>query len=138
VSLFYERDGIQIHHGDCRDILSQIVPADIVLTSPPYNCGMEYGEHDDTMPMAIYWEFIETAYHRSAVALKAGGYSCWNVPNWIGSREERVFALDEYRSIFDRHLSFTDLIIWDKSPARVRRGGTIRVLPAFVPNTKTS
>lgn len=118
MALFYHRDGIEIHNGDCRDILSQIDPVDAVITSPPYNCGMEYGDHDDTMPMADYWAFIEGAYHAAAVSLKAGGYSCWNVPNWIGSREERVFSLDEYRAIFDRHLSFVDLIIWDKSPAR--------------------
>ena len=35
---FYERDGITIYHGDCRDILPLLEPGsiDLVLTDPPY------------------------------------------------------------------------------------------------------
>lgn len=117
---YYERDGIVLYHADCRNLLATLETGsvDAVVTSPPYNCGMEYGEHDDVMGMLEYWAFIEEAYSAAANLAKPGGFACWNVPNWIGSRESRVFALDEYRPIFDRHLGFTDWIIWDKSPAR--------------------
>lgn len=33
--LYYDKDGIQIYHGDCRDVLPQL-RADVVLTDPPY------------------------------------------------------------------------------------------------------
>ena len=33
---YYERDGITIFHGDCREILPQLEPVDLVLTDPPY------------------------------------------------------------------------------------------------------
>jgi len=38
---YYERDGIQIFHGDCRDILPTLPPVDLVLTDPPYGIGLE-------------------------------------------------------------------------------------------------
>jgi 16S rRNA G966 N2-methylase RsmD len=37
---YYEHAGITIYHGDCREILSGIASADLVLTDPPY--GMNY------------------------------------------------------------------------------------------------
>ena len=39
---YYERDGITIYHGDCRDILPHLPKVDLVLTDPPYNVGRKY------------------------------------------------------------------------------------------------
>ena len=33
---YYERDGITIYHGDCREIVPSLPVADLVLTDPPY------------------------------------------------------------------------------------------------------
>lgn len=33
---YYERDGITIYHGDCRDVLPTLAPVDCVITDPPY------------------------------------------------------------------------------------------------------
>ena len=33
---YYERDGIVIYHGDCRELLPTLGDADLVLTDPPY------------------------------------------------------------------------------------------------------
>ena len=35
---YYDRDGIKIYHGDCREILPH-VKADCVVTDPPYGLG---------------------------------------------------------------------------------------------------
>jgi DNA modification methylase len=40
VTPYYERDGITIYHGDCRDILPTLPPVDLVLTDPPYGVGI--------------------------------------------------------------------------------------------------
>lgn len=37
---YYEQGGITIYHGDCREILPQLGPVDLVLTDPPY--GINY------------------------------------------------------------------------------------------------
>jgi len=33
---YYDHAGITIYHGDCREILPQLEPVDLVLTDPPY------------------------------------------------------------------------------------------------------
>lgn len=33
---YYQRDGITIYHGDCREILPALAPVDVVVTDPPY------------------------------------------------------------------------------------------------------
>lgn len=37
VTPYYERGGITIYHGDCREILTTMERVDCVVTSPPYN-----------------------------------------------------------------------------------------------------
>lgn len=36
VKPYYEENGIQIFHGDCRDVLPSLPRTDLVLTDPPY------------------------------------------------------------------------------------------------------
>ena len=37
---YYERGGITIFHGDCREVLPGLDPVDLVLTDPPYGIGL--------------------------------------------------------------------------------------------------
>ncbi len=41
VKPYYEKDGIVIYHGDCREILPTLEPVDLVLTDPPYDIESE-------------------------------------------------------------------------------------------------
>ena len=36
---YYDHAGIQIYHGDCREIMPGLPPVDLVLTDPPYGIG---------------------------------------------------------------------------------------------------
>lgn len=38
---YYQRDGITIYHGDCREILPGLGAFDLVLTDPPYGVGYD-------------------------------------------------------------------------------------------------
>jgi len=40
---YYDRDGIIIYHGDCRELLPRISRADLLLTDPPYGVGRSQG-----------------------------------------------------------------------------------------------
>lgn len=44
---YYEHAGITIYHGDCREILPTLPKVDLVLTDPPYNVGIKYGQSVD-------------------------------------------------------------------------------------------
>jgi site-specific DNA-methyltransferase (adenine-specific) len=39
VKPYFQDDDVVIYHGDCRDILPTLEPADLVLTDPPYGIG---------------------------------------------------------------------------------------------------
>jgi site-specific DNA-methyltransferase (adenine-specific) len=45
-----------IGHGDCIDGMTQMKAAsvDVVVTSPPYNLGINYGAYDDNKPQSEY------------------------------------------------------------------------------------
>jgi DNA modification methylase len=38
---YYESQGITIYHGDCREILTTLPKADLVLTDPPYGIDFD-------------------------------------------------------------------------------------------------
>ena len=38
---YYEKDGITIYHGDCREILPDLPVFDLALTDPPYGIGRD-------------------------------------------------------------------------------------------------
>lgn len=40
---YYQDDHITIYHGDCREILPELEPVDLVLTDPPYGIKMDKG-----------------------------------------------------------------------------------------------
>lgn len=46
---YYVDNHVCIIHGDCRDVLPGLPKVDLVLTDPPYNVGVDYGEHNDKM-----------------------------------------------------------------------------------------
>lgn len=41
---YYEDNHVRIYHADCRDILPELEPVDLVLTDPPYSFGRQEGE----------------------------------------------------------------------------------------------
>lgn len=48
---YYEESGIVIYHGDCREVLPELEPVDLVLTDPPYGSssswsGGTWGSHE--------------------------------------------------------------------------------------------
>jgi DNA modification methylase len=59
---YYERDGITIYHGDCRDVLPTLGPVDLVLTDPPYGIGWSRGPWNDDVdayPEMMRWLVAE-------------------------------------------------------------------------------
>lgn len=46
---YYQDDAVKIFLGDCREILPQLEPVDLVLTDPPYGIGYPYPSYEDTV-----------------------------------------------------------------------------------------
>jgi len=60
---YYEREGITIYHGDCRDIMRNLdCRVDFVLTDPPYNIGKKYKGYNDKKPKDEFWSLIDQSF----------------------------------------------------------------------------
>ena len=47
IKWYYSDSHVAIAHSDCREILPQLEPVDLVLTDPPYGVDFSYISHDD-------------------------------------------------------------------------------------------
>ena len=61
---YYQDEAVTIYHGDCRDILPELLMVDLVITSPPFNLGNTHhtGNHrhksyDDDIPESEYQQW---------------------------------------------------------------------------------
>jgi len=52
---YYEEDGSVLYHGDCREILPELGPVDLVLTDPPYSSGGMY-RSDRALPTSSKYQ----------------------------------------------------------------------------------
>ena len=57
IPYYDDGNGIQIYHGDCREILPTLEPVDLVLTDPPYNVQLKYVGFVDAMWIDAYRRF---------------------------------------------------------------------------------
>lgn len=60
--------------------LSSVPPINLIVTSPPYNVGIEYDKHVDTMTYAEYLVWCEKWLKRMYDILAEDGRICINIP----------------------------------------------------------
>lgn len=99
-----------LHLGDSREIVPTLASVDAVVTSPPYNCGKEYGAASDDLELPEFRQLLADALFSA----KARVFVV-NVGQYIGSRASRLLFRDVLASITS--LPMVDEVIWDKGPA---------------------
>jgi len=95
---YYQDKWVTIYHGDCREILPQLdVKVDLVLTDPPYNGDIKYGEGtNDSRDWDMYIDWIvgsirlcETICNGPVIYFLShhGLIKCIQVyaPHWVGA-----------------------------------------------------
>ena len=80
ITPYYSRNGIDLYLGDCREILPLLGAVDLVVTSPPYNVGMEYEVKSD---WESYYQFTKEWLGKSLYCLKPGGILAVNLPKEV-------------------------------------------------------
>jgi DNA modification methylase len=82
-----------LYLGDCRDILPELGPVDAVVTDPPYNCGKDYGTHDDDMPRDTYVDWLCTRWallNSNTLVYSPGDRHLWDSPAICGAAGFRL------------------------------------------------
>ena len=99
-----------LYHADCREVLPTLPKVDSVITSPPYNCGKDYGEGGDDKEIEEFKQFLRDTVFAADCRVKVV-----NVGQFIGSRSGRVLFRDVLLACTKEPL--IDEVIWDKGPA---------------------
>lgn len=93
---YYDRNGITLYLGDCREVLPQITEkVDLCLTDPPYGVNINYAAYDDTpenlqqlindtLPMLPRPLVLTTGVKNIWLYPKPDWVLCWFMPNGVG------------------------------------------------------
>lgn len=93
----------KVINGDCIEVMKTL-PDDsvnLVVSSPPYNVGIGYDTHIDTLSMDEYWGFTKEWLAETYRLLKDDGRIAINIPLETNVRERggRVFFVSEFYQI---------------------------------------
>ncbi len=78
---FFDHNHITLHHDNfiTSDVLSP-ESIDLLVTSPPYNVGIEYAEHVDSDDYDQYLQFSHDWLNKAYELMRADGRLCMNIP----------------------------------------------------------
>lgn len=130
---YYDEDGITIYHGDCREILPQLDPVDMIFTDPPYGHNNNDGDlihrreaalgHPprdsdsslDARPIANDGpeanELVRWLFGECKRLLKNGSCCCCGGG---GGGPDPQFA--RWSLWMDDAMAFKQMVVWDKGP----------------------
>jgi site-specific DNA-methyltransferase (adenine-specific) len=78
---YFRADTILIYNADIlRTNCVQEETIDLIITSPPYNVGINYSSHDDTMSYKDYLSFTKEWLAKCYRLIKDDGRFCLNIP----------------------------------------------------------
>jgi site-specific DNA-methyltransferase (adenine-specific) len=72
--------GIKIINGDFLKVDIPENSIDLIVTSPPYNVGIPYNSHDDTISYDDYIKWTERWLNKALKVVKPDGRMCLNIP----------------------------------------------------------
>jgi site-specific DNA-methyltransferase (adenine-specific) len=92
---YYERDGITIYHGDCRDVMPSLSGIGSVITDPPYGAGRDF-ENDAATPV----EFLSEVFSMLFLACRDDAFL---IHDWS---RQRVESIRDFKGMWE----FLDLL----------------------------
>jgi len=99
----------KIINGDCVKVMASLPEScvDLIVTSPPYNVGIEYDTHQDRQSMEDYWKFTKDWLSESYRILKDDGRIAVNIPYEVNVQERggRILFMSEFYMIM-KNLGF--------------------------------
>jgi len=87
---------------------------DLIITSPPYNAGIDYDNYDDNQELETFLELLQNVWKECYRVLKVGGRLCINIANLF---RKPYIPLTAYTALACNKIGFISRgeIIWIKS-----------------------
>lgn len=103
----------KIYSGDCLEVLERLPQnsVDVVVTSPPYNLGIDYRSYNDQRPRQEYLDWLEDIARALHNVLKENGSFFLNV----GSTNSDPWVLFDVASTVRKVFLLQNHITWIKS-----------------------
>jgi len=96
----------KITTGDCIEVMKGIPEGsvDLIVTSPPYNVGIQYDTHIDNTNMDDYWIWTEKWLTEIYRTLKDDGRVAINIPLEVNVQDRggRVFFVSEFYQVMKK------------------------------------
>jgi site-specific DNA-methyltransferase (adenine-specific) len=101
--------------ADCLELFQELPPhsVDVIITSPPYNLGIQYNRYQDTLSAVEYLTWIDTWVAAAAKVLRPDGSLFLNV----GAKPSDPWTALDVAQAVRPHLRLQNLIHWIKSIA---------------------
>ena len=87
---------------------------DLVVTSPPYNVGIEYSSNEDELEYAEYLRFSQEWFSRCLRWLRPEGRFCLNIPLDINKGGQRHVGADLTKLATDTGFQYHSTIVWNE------------------------
>ena len=109
------RSTLTFHQADCLDVFRALPAASlsVIVTSPPYNLGIDYRSYDDTVPRQEYLEWTDAWTAAAARCLQPDGSLFLN----LGAKPTDPWTAMDTAQAARRHLHLQNTIHWIKSIA---------------------
>ncbi len=110
--------------GDCLEVMKGMPDksVDLIVTSPPYNVGIEYDNHNDKMPLVNYEFWLNTKFEQCIRLLSDGGHLIIQVANTGRNPYLHLSGLIAY--ILRDKIRTVGEIIWVKFPTGATSWGS--------------
>ena len=106
----------KIYNLDCITGMKKLPDncIDLCITSPPYNCGIEYDTHDDNMEWDAYYAWCKEWLSEIYRVLKPDGRFCLNHYLSLGQSGNRHAPLMDMNYICTKEIGFKHhgLAVW--------------------------
>jgi site-specific DNA-methyltransferase (adenine-specific) len=105
----------RFYHADCLEVFRQLPShsVDVIVTSPPYNLGIEYSKYQDTLSRSDYLEWTNTWVAAATRVLSPDGSLFLNV----GAKPSDPWTALDVAQTVRSHLRLQNIIHWVKSIA---------------------
>jgi site-specific DNA-methyltransferase (adenine-specific) len=105
---------VTIWRADSRQLPADIRDVDLVITSPPYNVGIEYSEHFDKMKQEQYIELLHGVFTGCHQVMRHGARLAVVVPFGVGRNPWQPLSLFVAQYIQKAGFTLRGQIVWDK------------------------
>lgn len=109
----YTDDHVTLIEGDCLEKLKEMPEnsVDIVVTSPPYNIGINYADYTDDKEDDAFLEWMSSISRELARIVKKGGHAFVNV----GYTNKKPWISHDVAQQFRRDWVLQNRFVWVKS-----------------------